>query len=139
MNRSDKYFYKMEFILEKINILPSNLDSNPFLVDALFYRFQVSIDAAMDIVAMLCKDFGILVNDDYSNIDELVKFKVLSPSLAEHLRKLNGLRNALVHKYNKIEEDLLIKEKENVVAYLNNFVEIIKVIIDEKLNIDSTD
>ena len=139
MNRSEKYFHKMEFILEKINILPDNLDSNPFLIDALFYRFQVSIDAAMDIVAMLCKDFGINVNDDYSNIDELVKIKVLSPSLADHLRKLNGWRNALVHKYNKIEEDLLIKEKEQIVTYLNSFVENIKVILDEKLNLDPTD
>ena len=139
MTRSEKYFHKMEFILEKINVLPNNFDSNPFLIDALFYRLQISIDAAMDIIAMLCKDFGIIVHEDYSNIDELVKFKVLPPVLAEHLRKLNGLRNALVHKYNKIEEDLLIKEKEHVVTYLNNFVEIVKVILDEKLNLDPAD
>jgi uncharacterized protein YutE (UPF0331/DUF86 family) len=40
-------------------------------MDALFNRLQISVDAAMDVVAMLCKDWGITVKDDYSNIDEL--------------------------------------------------------------------
>ncbi|MCK4284641.1 MAG: DUF86 domain-containing protein, partial [Candidatus Lokiarchaeota archaeon] len=68
MKRTEQYRRKLEFIIEKISVLPDNLDEDKFHVDALFYRLQVSIDAAMDVIAMLCKDLGITVKDDYSNI-----------------------------------------------------------------------
>ena len=71
MKRKDQYSRKFEFIIDKISLLPDNIEENIFYIDALFYRLQVSVDAAMDIVAMLCKDLGITVKDDYSNIDEL--------------------------------------------------------------------
>ncbi|MHA1658647.1 MAG: HepT-like ribonuclease domain-containing protein, partial [Promethearchaeota archaeon] len=71
MNLKDQYKRKLEFIVDKISILPENLEENEFYIDALFYRLQITIDVAMDVVAMLCKDLGISVKDDYSNMDEL--------------------------------------------------------------------
>ena len=105
MNRQEQYSRKINFILEKINDLPRDVTSNKYYIDALFYRLQVSIDASMDIVAMLCKDFGITVHDDYSNIQELEKKNLISTKISENLCKLNGLRNVIVHKYNKIEDE----------------------------------
>ena len=78
MKRIDQYRRKLEFIIEKISILPNNVEENIFFMDAVFYRLQVSVDAAMDIVAMLCKDLGITVKDDYSNIDELEPLEIFS-------------------------------------------------------------
>ena len=106
-----------------------------FHVDALFYRLQVSIDATMDVIAMLCKDLGITVKDDYSNIDELEKLKIFSSVLLKDLRRWNGLRNVLVHRYNRVEEDLVIKVKEDVVTTLKTFVKDVEVLIDKKLNL----
>jgi len=135
MNRKDQYKRKLEFIIEKITRLPENVKEDEFYIDALFYRLQVSIDAVMDVIAMLCKDFGITVEDDYTNIDELEKLKIFDPSLIQEMRRYNGLRNVLVHKYNKIEDDLVLKEKENMVVILKSFVKKAEEIINEKLDL----
>ena len=135
MNRKNQYKRKFELIIDKITHLPEVIDENKFFLDALFYRLQISIDASMDIVAMLCKDLGITVKDDYSNIDELEKLKIFNSILIKDLRRWNGLRNVLVHRYNKIEEDLVVKEKEDVVTTLKTFVKDVEVLIDKKLNL----
>lgn len=100
----------------------------------LFYRLQVSINASMDVIAMLCKDFGIKVKDDYSNLDQIVKLNIFSSEFVEQLRKFNGLRNALVHKDNKVEEDLILEQKNQIIKILNEFVKIVDDIINERLS-----
>ncbi len=75
----------------------------------------------MDVVAMLCKDLGITVKDDYSNLDALDELSIFSPNLIKRLHQWIGLRNVLVHKYNKIEEDLVLQNKNEVVNTLITF------------------
>jgi len=135
MKRKDRYRRKLEFIIDKISILPDNIEENIFYIDALFYRLQVSIDAAMDVIAMLCKDLGITVRDDYSNIDDLESLNIFQKDLLKNLRRLNGLRNVLVHKYNKIEEERIIQEKKNFVDNLKKFVKDVEKVINERLQL----
>lgn len=137
MNRIEQYKRKLEFIIDKITVLPEELDDNEFFLDALFYRLQISIDASMDVVAMLCKDLGITVKDDYSNLDELEKLSIFTPRLINDLRKWNGLRNVLVHKYNKIEEEIIIQNKNRVVETLVTFAKEVEVIINEKIKFNT--
>jgi uncharacterized protein YutE (UPF0331/DUF86 family) len=56
MKRKEQYHRNLEFIIDKITLLPENIKENIFFMDALFNRLQISVDAAMDVVAMLCKD-----------------------------------------------------------------------------------
>ncbi len=133
MNRKDQYKRKLEFIIDKITNLPEKIDENYFFLDALFYRLQISIDATMDVVAMLCKDLGITVKDDYSNLDALDELSIFSPNLIKNLHQWNGLRNVLAHKYNKIEEDLVLQNKNEVVNTLMTFAKKVEVIINEKI------
>ncbi|MBY9010102.1 MAG: DUF86 domain-containing protein [Candidatus Lokiarchaeota archaeon] len=133
MKRKDQYNRKLEFIIDKLSLLPDNVEENIFYVDALFYRLQVSVDAAMDIVAMLCKDLGITVKDDYLNIDALEALDLFQKELLRNLRRLNGVRNALVHRYNKIEEEQIIKEKENFVNILKEFVKRVEKVVNERI------
>ncbi len=135
MKRKEQYERKLDFILEKITHLPEKPEENEFYIDALFYRFQISIEAAMDIIAMLCKDLGIRVKDDYSNIDELEKLKIFDPQHLKELRKLNGLRNVIVHKYNKINEHLILENTKQILKTLDNFIKNVKKIINEKIKI----
>ena len=135
MRRKDQYSRKLEFIIDKISLLPDNIEENIFYADALFYRLQVSIDAAMDVIAMLCKDLGITVRDDYSNIDDLEKLNIFQTDLLKNLRRLNGLRNALAHRYNKIEEERIIEEKKNYVNNLKKFVKDVEKVINEQLQL----
>jgi uncharacterized protein YutE (UPF0331/DUF86 family) len=133
MKRRDQYTRKLEFIADKISVLPENVSENIFLMDALFYRLQVSIDAATDVIAMICRDLGITVKDDYSNIDELEKLNIFPNKFLNEIRRLNGLRNVLVHRYNKVEEDLILKEKAHFVEVLKKFIQIAEKIVIEHI------
>jgi len=135
MKRREQYKRKLEFIADKIAVLPENFDDNLFMLDALFYRLQISIDAVMDVIAMLNKDLGITVKDDYSNIDELDKLNIFPDNFLKRIRRLNGLRNVIVHRYNKIEEDLIIKQKDSFVDALKEFIKIVEKFIYEKLKL----
>ena len=84
---------------------------------------------------MLSKDLGITVKDDYSNIDELEKLNVFPGEFPNEIRRLNGLRNNLVHRYNKIEEDLIVKEKDHFVEVLNEFIKTVEKLINEQLKL----
>jgi len=118
-----RYEKKMNYIFNKITDLPDKLQ-NELLIDALFYRIHTSIEAAMDIVAMLCKDFGLTVEDDYSNIDCLEKQNILSEDLAEELKRLNGLRNAIVHRYNRLDTTRIVNSVPEIKRILLEFVEV---------------
>jgi len=137
MDRKEQYKRKLEFIIDKITVLPDKLDDNKFFLDALFYRLQISIDASIDVVAMLCKDLGITVKDDYSNLDELEKLSIFKPGLINDLRRWNELRNVLVHKYNKIEEEIVFQNKKRVVETLISFTKEVEVITHEKIKFDN--
>ncbi|MHA1731691.1 MAG: type VII toxin-antitoxin system HepT family RNase toxin [Promethearchaeota archaeon] len=132
MDRKQQYRRKFDFITDKLSHLPENLDEDEFYSDALFYRLQVSIDAVMDVVAMYCKDVGLTVSDDYSNIDHLQHLKIIPDELLVKLRRWNGLRNALVHRYNKVEEKTVVREKDDIVESILEFTKLVEELVHEK-------
>jgi len=114
--RKARYLEKINFILDKIEDIPEFEDD--IRRDAAFYRMQVAIEAAMDIIAMLTKDLGGDVKDDYTNISFLVEKKALDKDLGERLKELNGLRNVIVE-----------EKREFVFETLNEFVERVENVI----------
>ena len=114
--RKERYLEKINFILDKIEDIPEFEDE--IKRDAAFYRMQVAIEAAMDIIAMLTKDLGGDVKDDYANISFLVEKNVLDKDLGERLKELNGLRNVIVE-----------EKREFVFETLNEFVEKVENVI----------
>jgi len=130
MKRKERYDKKLDYIFYKISNLP--LDPlNEITIDATLYRIQTSTEAAMDVIAMLCKDLGIPVSDDYSNIAELNAKKIISDDLAEDLKRLNGLRNAIVHRYNKLNYQEVIKNINEIKRILLNFIEVVEDLLRE--------
>jgi len=130
-SRRAKYQRKIEYILDKINDLPDQNYDSKYYGDIIFYRLHTSIQAIMDILAMLCKDFGITVRDDYTNIEELNEKHLFSSDLIGKLQKLNGLRNALVHKYNHVENSLIEQDKGEIVADIHTIIETVEKIIND--------
>jgi len=125
--RKDRYLSKMGFIIEKLYTLPDEIDSLEELeIDGVLYRVQTSIDAALDIVAMMVKDIGIDVDDDYENIEILVDKKVIDPKLGDEIKKLNGLRNAIAHKYENLDIELILNNLEIVKEQLREFIDSIE-------------
>ncbi len=119
--RLQRYQQKMNVVIDKINSLPRKPVSSTE-IDATLYRVQIAIEATMDIIAMLVKDKGATVSDDYHNIEKLQELKIISNPESTELKRLNGLRNAIVHKYNKFEEETVIGHQEsikkNILAFL---------------------
>ncbi|WP_297548754.1 DUF86 domain-containing protein [Thermococcus sp.] len=100
--RRQRYLEKLEKFEEEYEFIESHEIKDDVTLRALLYSLQVCVDVAMDIVAMLTKDLGITVEDDYTNIARLEEKGVLSEREASLLRAYNGLRNAIVHKYDRL-------------------------------------
>ena len=72
--RKQRYRSKIGYILEKMYVLPDTTSVvDDLVVDGIPYRVQTSIDAAIDMAAMLVKDIGIDFSEDYDNIEILCK------------------------------------------------------------------
>ena len=123
--RFARYRQKLNFVVGKVAQIPKTI--NTYLEkDATFYRMQTAIDACMDIVAMLVKDEGHDVGDDYTNIHTLQSENILDKKLADDVTRLNGLRNALVHKYNSFEEEAVTENIGSIKRILVKFMEAVE-------------
>ncbi|HJH31693.1 MAG TPA: DUF86 domain-containing protein [Methanosarcinaceae archaeon] len=129
--RLKQYQSKIGYIIEKIYDIPEDTDSfDNLTLDGVLYRVQTSIEAAVDMAAMLVHDLGLDVSDDYQNIDVLIQKFEVNPNIAYNLKNLNGMRNAIVHHYGKVNMELILENIEEIKEILSEFIDI----IEDKLN-----
>ena len=128
--RIKRYRDKINHITDYIKDLPLE-PKNELEKRGIFYSLQTSIESMVDLVAMLVKDSGIPVKEDYANISEIVKNKNLEPELGEKLKKANGLRNILVHRYNSFEERIILDSVKEIKALLYKWINIVEEILVE--------
>ena len=128
--RSKRYRDKIQHIFNYIQELPLE-PKNELEKRGIFYSLQTSIEAMVDLIAMLVKDLGIQVKDDNINISEIVKVRNIDFELGEKLKKANGLRNIIVHRYNEIDEQIILESVGEVKTLLLRWIEIIEECINE--------
>ena len=128
--RNKRYRDKIQHIFDYIQELPLE-PKNELEKRGIFYSLQTSIEAMVDLIAMLVKDLGIQVKDDIINISEIVKVRNIDFELGEKLKKANGLRNIIVHRYNEIDEQIILESVEEVKDLLLRWIEIIEESINE--------
>ena len=128
--RSKRYRDKIQHIFDYIQELPLE-PKNELEKRGIFYSLQTSIEAMVDLIAMLVKDLGIQVKDDIINISEIVKVRNIDFELGEKLKKANGLRNIIVHRYNEIDEQIILESVGEVKYLLLRWIEIIEECINE--------
>lgn len=116
--------------MNKLNNLPPYED-NEYYMESLLYRLHTSIEAVMDLVAMIVKDFGEEVKTDYENINSLVKLKVINEEFAEKLKQLNGFRNAIVHKYGEVDYKIVKESLEEALDIIFEFIEVVNNVMEE--------
>lgn len=80
----------------------------------------------MDIAAMLVKDLGRVPGGDRQNVATLTKIGIISNDLEQSLLQCNGLRNILVHRYNGVDNERVIKSIPEVDMTLREFVECVE-------------
>ncbi len=108
-------------MLSSFKLLP-NEPKNELEKRGIFYTLQTVIESVVDLVAMTVKDLGIPVNDDESNILELVKIRKIKPELGEELKKANGMRNFLDRRYNNIEEEIILNSVKKIKKLLLGWI-----------------
>ena len=128
--RIKRYRDKINHIIDYIKDLPIE-PRNELEKRGIFYSLQTSIEAIVDLIAMLTKDLGIPVKDDNANISVIVKRRKLKSGLGERLKKANGMRNIIVHRYNDFEEQIILKSIEEIKDLLPNWIKIVEEILDE--------
>jgi uncharacterized protein YutE (UPF0331/DUF86 family) len=88
--RIERYKDEINYIVRNVESIQKDAESELEL-GGIFYGLHTAIEASMDVVAMLLKDMGEVVEDDYSNITRLEEIGIIPADLADRLRKCNGL------------------------------------------------
>ena len=128
--RIKRYRDKINHIVDYIKDLTVE-PKNELEKRGVFYSLQTSIEAIVDLIAMLTKDLGIQVKDDNTNISEIVKIRKLKSELGEKLKKANGMRNIIVHRYNDFEEKIILDSVEEIKDLLPKWIEVVEEILSE--------
>ena len=98
--RRERYLEKLEVFERELQFIETHRICDDVTERALLHSLQVCVEISMDVVAMLMLDIGLVAEDDYTNIEKLAKEDVLGKEEGETLKDYNGLRNAIVHRYN---------------------------------------
>jgi uncharacterized protein YutE (UPF0331/DUF86 family) len=97
-----------QYLKELQEIIPDSFESYKASIEkkrAIERLLQITIEAVMDICAMLVKELRLGLPSVEEDFLEKLKENVLDPSLVEKLKEMKGFRNILVHGYSKIEDD----------------------------------
>ncbi len=129
--RKKRYLEKLEWLEREVSFLSEHSIVDEVTKRAVLYSILTAVESVMDIVAMLVKDVGLNVEDDYTNISKLVQEGIISEDDAALLRRFNGLRNAIAHHYNHLD----LKKVVEATSYVNELYDVaIKLVkVAEKL------
>ena len=81
------------------------------------------LEAYSDAIAIFIKSKNLEVRDRYSNIELLENLGMISKEEAKLLIKANGLRNWIVHRYNKLSDRQAIASIKALLPKIKKFVE----------------
>lgn len=132
MKQTKKTKYRAKRYKQKIDLIGERLEDAETLVNdfsdkikrlACYKAFQEAVDGLFDIIAMTLKDKDKVIEDDYTNIDKLEEMSVINSQDAKILREANGLRNRVVHKYNKTDDNTAKESIRNLLPHLKEILE----------------
>lgn len=138
IERAGRYKDELDLIFKRAGQAQSWLEevsSEVFLEDdktklASYKAFQEAVEACLDLVAMMCKDLGIQPQDDYSNLERLDDLKEGSKKV---LIEANGLRNHIVHRYNKRDDLLALNSMKGLLSGIMAFGEEVEIWLEKML------
>lgn len=90
--------------------------------DSVERNMQLSIQSVLDLGSMIIADYSFgTPNDNEHIITILGNNGALEPELAQRIKKMGGMRNALVHDYLYIDEDELFDAFDNRLGDFDDF------------------
>lgn len=128
--RLKRYRDKINYVIKSIRYIDDKPE-NELEKRGIFYSLQTSIESIIDLIAMYVKDSGIPIKDDQQNISEFVKLTNLDPLIEEEIKKANGMRNIIVHRYNNVDDEIILSSIEKVKKLLLVCIDKIEVFLDK--------
>lgn len=136
--RIERYKNKIDLALDRLSKIEDNIDQfdNEMIRLAIYKAFQEIVEAITDLMSMILVDKNKSIGDDYANVDKIMKIIRIDNKEAEILKEANGLRNRVIHEYNKTDDNQAKESIERlcpeIEKILGKFLEFIKTIKDEK-------
>ncbi len=125
--RVSRYRDKISIITKRRDNISSWIrDGDEKSTLAVYKAYQEMIEAFTDIFAMILKDMGDVVEDDYTNIEKLRERGLLDEEQVGVMKESNGLRNRLVHDYNGLEKEIAIESIERTNSKVTEVLEVIR-------------
>ncbi len=138
--RGDIIRTKIKEMDESITLIKEHLPdtfeefSNLGLVkDGIYKRLEFCIESVLDICAVINTDLKLGVPESDENIlDNLIRNNIISDELGCSLKSMKGFRNILVHRYGRINDEMVFSiMKENLHDFYR-FIEVIENFIEQK-------
>ena len=130
-SRRKRYSEKLELAEERLQDAEELLHelSDKIKKLACYKAFQELVESLFNVISMFLKDSGKEIEDDYTNLDKFAALVNLTENEIKVLKDANGLRNRLVHKYNRTD-DLIAKESmEFLLPHLQKIIEKFKELV----------
>ncbi|MFV1977121.1 MAG: DUF86 domain-containing protein [Candidatus Scalindua sp.] len=132
---------KLAVVVENLKALKPMKDiSKEEYIDDIYKRkaterlLQELIEAAIDINTHLIVNTGNIAPDDYyMSFLKAGEFKIIPLSLAEKLAPSSGLRNRLVHEYDKIEHSMVLDAVRTAEEMYPEYVRAIESFIKDRV------
>lgn len=107
MKQEGRYLSKLERFFEEEEFISAHRVEDEVTERALLHSLEIAVEVSMDVIAMKIRDMGLKVDDDATNIEKITGEGIISKSEADFLRQMNGVRNFIVHRYNKLDMDIV--------------------------------
>lgn len=130
--RKNRYLQKIKLAYKRLENIEEDLSNfdREIIKLGIYKAFQELVEVLTDIAAMIIIDKKINMGDDYSNIQNIKGVVGLNDKEVEIFNEANGLRNRIIHKYNKTEDkqakesiERLILEIDKILNKLSEFTE----------------
>ena len=112
--RKERYLEKLELFEGELEFIASHDICDDVTERALLHSLQTCVEISMDIAAMLTKDAGLVVEDDYTNIEKLSREGIIGTKEEGTLKGYNGLRNSIVHRYGLLDMGRVVEALDEI-------------------------
>ena len=110
ISQAEKYFEELKSFLKLSDSEISDDLKNRYALERVFLLL---VEEMIDINNHLLKSFDVAVNDLRSSFGLLGEQGILNKEFAAKISPLTGVRNILVHQYEKINLELFLKNLRN--------------------------
>lgn len=116
------YYQELRQVVKEITI--DNYKENILVKRTIEREIQLIVESATDINNMVLKRINKGPAKDYFNsFIELAENNIIDMDFALQIAPSTGLRNILVHEYNKINDDIVFNSIVNIIKYYKRYFE----------------